>query len=34
MFMEKAENIVLVQGVNWEDSWSAVDACIVAKTIY
>ena len=28
--IEKAENLVLMpEGVNWEDSWNAVDICKV-----
>ena len=33
--INKAESMVFLQeNVNWEDSWNAVDACAVIKTLY
>ena len=33
--IRKAEGMVSSQvNVNWEDSWNAVDACAVTKTLY
>ncbi len=33
--IRKADSMVSTQvNVNWEDSWNAVDACDVIKTLY